>query len=119
MSQLKDIKPIVTIADDSLIYFLVVVFIVLLVITWTYWLMSKSRRNEDKKFALEQLQNLDFSNSKTTAYDFKKYAQYLCTDDNQAQFEQINHELEAYKYKKQVGSLDANLIQTIKGFIHV
>jgi cbb3-type cytochrome oxidase subunit 3 len=119
MSKLKDIKPIVTITDDSLIYFLTVVFIMLLAIAWAYWVISKSRRNEDKKFALEQLQKLDFSNSKTTAYDFKKYAQYLCTDDNQSQFEQINRELEAYKYKKQVDSLDTDLIQIIKGFIHV
>lgn len=119
MSQLKDIKPIVTITDNSLIYFLTIVFIILLITGFFYWKLRKAKYNDNRKNAILKLQELDYSNSKMVAYDFKKYAERLCNDDNKTQFEQINHALEHYKYKKQVDSLDPDLIQKIKEFINV
>ena len=119
MSKLKDIKPIATIADDSLIYFLIVLVILISVLTFLSWKAIKIRRNDDKKMALKKLQKLDFSNSKAVAYDFKKYAQLLCNENNMAQFKKINIDLEKYKYKKHVDDLDPILIQTIRRFIHV
>lgn len=119
MSQLKDIKPIVAITDDSLIYFLTIVFIILLITVFFYWKSRKAKHNDNRKNAIIKLQELDYSNSKMVAYDFKKYAEQLCRDDNKTQFEQINHALERYKYKKQVDRLDPNLIQKIKEFIDV
>lgn len=119
MSRLKDIKPIVDIVDDSLIYFSMVVFIVLLMVGFFYWKTIKAKRNDNRNNAIIKLQELDYSNSKMVAYDFKKYAEALCHDDNKIQFEQINHTLEQYKYKKQVENLNPDLIQKIKEFIHV
>lgn len=119
MNQLKDIKPIVVITDDSLIYFLIVLTIIVITLVLLYWKLIKTRRNVDKKIALKKLQALDFSNSKAVAYAFKKYAQLLCNETNQAKFKQINSDLESYKYKKQVGDLSPALIQTIQDFIRV
>ena len=119
MNQLKDIKPIVAIADNSVIYFLIVLTLIVITLVLLYWKLAKTRRNANKKIALKKLQALDFSNSKAVAYDFKKYAQLLCHETNQAKFEQINLDLEQYKYKKQVGDLSPALIQTIQGFIRV
>jgi len=119
MNQLKDIKPIVSINDDSLTYFLIIIGITLLIATFVYWKVKRVENSNSKKIALEKLQKLDFSNSKMTAYDFKKYGEVLCTDENKPQFDQINNNLEQYKYKKQVGKLDLKLIEKIKDFIHV
>ncbi len=119
MSKLKDIKSNMVISDDSLVYFLIIVFIMLSVAGFFYWKSIKSKRNNNRKNAIKKLQKLNFSNSKTTAYDFKKYAELLCTSDNKIQFNQINSELEKYKYKKHVADLDVALIQKIKRFIDV
>ncbi|WPE17292.1 hypothetical protein [Candidatus Thioglobus autotrophicus] len=119
MNQLKDIKPIVAIADNSLIYFLIALIIIAIALAFLYWKLGKKRHDSNKKIALKKLQALDFSNSKAVAYDFKKYAQLLCNETNQAKFKQINSDLESYKYKKQVGDLNPALIQTIQDFIRV
>lgn len=118
MNNLKDIKPIVTVPDDSLMYLLIATTGLLLV-GFFIWKVIKIKQNNDKKIAIENLRNLDFTNSKIVAYDFKKYAEMLCNDENKAQFEQINSDLEQYKYKKHVGDLEETLIQKIKDFIHV
>ncbi len=118
MSNLKDIKPIVSIADDSLSYLLMVIA-VLLIVAFFIRQIIKSRKKNDKQVAIEKLQKLDFSESKSVAYGFKKYAEVLCNSDNKAQFKQINNDLEKYKYKKYVDDLDPILIQQIKSFIHV
>ena len=118
MSKLKDIKSIVTVPDDSLMYLLIAT-IGLLLIIFFIWKVIKIKQNNDRKIAIENLRNLDFTDSKTVAYDFKQYAQILCNDENKAQFEQINSDLEQYKYKKHVADLEEVLIQKIKDFIHV
>ncbi len=118
MSKLKDIKSIVSIPDDSLSDLLIVVA-VLLIVAFFIWRAIKSRKNNDREVAIEKLQKLDFSDSKSVAYGFKRYAEILCNDTNKAQFKQININLGQYKYKKHVGDLDSILIQQIKEFIHV
>ena len=118
MSKLKDIKSIVTVPDDSLMYLLIATTGLLLIVFFI-WKVIKIKQNNDRKIAIENLKNLDFTDSKTVAYDFKRYAQILCNDENKAQFEQINSVLEQYKYKKHVGDLEKTLIQKIKDFIHV
>jgi lipopolysaccharide export LptBFGC system permease protein LptF len=118
MNQLKDIKPIVAISDNSLVYLLIIVFIAILIAIFFYWKTSASRRNDKRKIAAQKLQNLDFSDSKKTAYSFKKYAEYLCNHDNKDQLKQINQALMQYKYKKQVAELDPVLIEKIKDFIN-
>ncbi len=117
MDQIKDIKPIVAINDNSLVYFLLIVLVAILMAIFYYWKMSKKRNNE-RKIAIQQLQNLDFSDSKKTAYGFKKYAEVLCNEDNKTQLEQINNALMQYKYKQRVAELEPALIEQIKDFIN-
>jgi hypothetical protein len=40
------------------------------------------RRNDQKRSALKILKNLDFNDSKATAYTFSRYASVLVNDDN-------------------------------------
>ena len=118
MIKLRDIKPIVTVPDDSLMYLLIAITGLALV-GFFIWKAIKIKQNNDRKIAIEKLKKLDFNDSKTVAYDFKKYAQILCNEENKVQFEQINSDLEQYKYKKHVADLEEVLIQKIKDFIHV
>lgn len=122
IDQLKDIKPIVDIPDNSLIY-LTIVSIIALIMLWVLakfvWKKLKPSKDYLRKNALYQLQNLDFTHAKSVAYDFNRYGGFLLNDDNQKQFEQIQKTLIDYKYKKQVGVLDAKIITDIKEFINV
>lgn len=118
MNNLKDIKSIVTVPDDSLMY-LLIAMTGLVLAGFFIWKVIKIKQNNDRKIAIEKLKKLDFTDSKTVAYDFKRYAQILCNEENKAQFEQINGDLKQYKYKKHVADLEEVLIQKIKDFIHV
>ncbi|BAS67871.1 hypothetical protein [Bathymodiolus septemdierum thioautotrophic gill symbiont] len=123
METLKDIKPLVSIPDNSLIYLLIMLAVVLLILLifgryiWQNQMIK--RRNNDRKIALKALKELDFSNSKSTAYIFSAYASALVNETNAAEFEKINTALLTYKYKKQVGKLDAMLIAQIEAFVNV
>ncbi|CAB9543241.1 hypothetical protein BROOK1789C_792 [Bathymodiolus brooksi thiotrophic gill symbiont] len=123
MDTLKDIKPLVTIADNSFIYLLIVLFVVLLMVLVAGYFGWKKiqlkRRNDKKRKALKILKNLDFNDSKATAYTFSRYASALVNDSNMTDFEQINTALLAYKYKEKVEQLEQNLIEQIKGFLCV
>jgi hypothetical protein len=118
MNNLKDIKSIVTVPDDSLMY-LLIAMTGLVLAGFFIWKVIKIKQNNDRKIAIEKLKKLDFTDSKTVAYDFKRHAQILCNEENKAKFEQINGDLEQYKYKKHVADLEEVLIQKIKDFIHV
>jgi RNase P/RNase MRP subunit p30 len=72
-----------------------------------------------KRSALKILKNLDFNDSKATAYTFSRYASVLVNDDNIANFEKINTALLAYKYKEKVEQLEQGLIGKIKEFLCV
>ncbi|SMN15512.1 hypothetical protein CRYPD_546 [uncultured Candidatus Thioglobus sp.] len=123
MDTLKDIKPLVTIADNSFIYLLIALFVVLLMVLVAGYFGWKKiqlkRRNDKKRKALKILKNLDFNDSKATAYTFSRYAGALVNDSNMTDFEQINTALLAYKYKEKVEQLEQNLIEQIKGFLCV
>ena len=54
MSNLKDIKPIVSIADDSLSYLLMVIA-VLLIAAFFIRRIIKSKKKNDKQVAIEKL----------------------------------------------------------------
>lgn len=122
IDQLKAIKPIVSIPDNSLIYLLIIVFVSLIALLMIikFWIKKlKSSKNYLRKNALRQLQNLDFTNPKIVAYDFNRYANFLLNDYNKKQYEQIQNMLIDYKYKKQVGVLSDDLITKIREFIRV
>jgi hypothetical protein len=101
MDTLKDIKPLVTIADNSFIYLLIVLFVVLLMVLVAGYFGWKKiqlkRRNDKKRKALKILKNLDFNDSKATAYTFSRYASALVNDSNMTDFEQINTATTVFK----------------------
>lgn len=120
MDNLKDIKPLVIIADNSFIYLVIIIFIALLMLLILGYYIRKKlqlKRCNSKRIALNILKNLDFNDSKTTAYTFSHYASVLVNDRNIMDFEKINTALLDYKYKKQVNQLEKNLVEQIKVFL--
>jgi len=81
------------------------------------YLIFKFFKNKRPNPYLIKLKNLDFSDSKKTAYGFTEYAKYFLNDENRKFYEEIVKELEKYKYKPKVDNLESETINKIKKFI--
>jgi uncharacterized membrane-anchored protein YhcB (DUF1043 family) len=115
MIPIRDIKPNVEIIDYYFIAF--IIGLIILIIILTLFAIKKLKKKNPKKEILEKLKNLDFNNSKKTAYEFTKYARVFINEENKEKYEKIVKSLEKYKYKKIVPPLDEKDKETIKNFI--
>ena len=124
MQQLRDIKGIVEISDNSFLYlFGISVVIVLLFIAFLlYFRLRKKRiRRKFKKsaseLAKERIENIDYNDPKNVAYTFIEDVGKFIDQKKREEFKDIVKELEPYKYKKEVPSMDDILKSRIKDFI--
>jgi len=113
LHQLKDIKPNVEIVDYSFYVFMIFTTIILIALIIFAFKFFKKKENP----SLLALKNLDFSNSKKTAYEFTRLAKEFINEENKQLYEELEKELEKYKYKKNVDNLSPELIEKIKEFI--
>jgi len=113
LHKLKDIKPNIEIVDYSFYIFIIVCLILAaLVIVLAFKFLKK-----EKNPYLIKLYNLDFNNSKKTAYEFTKYAKYFLNENNKDEYKSLVKELEKYKYKPTVDKLEEETVKKIKKFI--
>ena len=121
LSSLKDIKTIVSIPDYSLyilIAIILVVVIVLVFIVYKYLTrIRKTKQLSSKQIAFNKLKNLDYENTKDVVYSFTIEGSLFVNEKNKDIFEQIQKELEEFKYKKDVQKLPNNLQNKIKEYI--
>lgn len=115
MNEIKihDIKPLAQINDFSLyIYMLLWILGILLlfIIVFLIYKFFKNRSNNKRKAYYKILENLDLNDSKISAYTITKYARLLVRNEREVKlYEELNEELEAFKYKKEVGPLSDNV----------
>jgi len=121
LSQLKDIKPIVEVPDNSLYILIAIVSIIIIVIlffTFRYFTrIKKTKQLTIKEITLKKLKNLDYEDTKEVVYNFSVDGILFINEKNKEQFEQLEKELEKYKYKKDVDKLPDELKAKIKDFI--
>jgi len=106
MIEINDIKPIVKIPDLSIyIYytlFIVAFLLLVVIIFYLYKFFKKKPKTIEQKY-YEKLQHINFENSKQSAYLISKYGKLLVKEERQIRlFEELNDELEVYKYKKEI-----------------
>lgn len=115
MNEIKihDIKPLVEINDYSLyIYMLLWILAVLffLALIFLVYRFFKNRKNNQRKEYYKILKELDLNDSKNSAYAITKYGRLLARNEREIKiFEELNEELEAFKYKKEVEALNSNV----------
>ena len=120
--KLHDIKPLVEVPDNSLLWFivtLVVSTIVLgLIFLAVYRFIKRKKAFNWQAFYLKELQALSLSDSKEAAYKVTEYGHKLLKDFEQHEaFDVLLKELEPYKYKKEVQKLDQKTQEMIQTFI--
>ena len=123
-SQLKDIKPLLEIPDNSYyIYWGLILFASLLALGILFFVSKKFWDNRKENLAkgyLEAIKNIDWKDSKKSAYQATHYARLLATDERKKElFSQLEPMLEQYKYKKVVDTLDADTQKQFNLYVQV
>ncbi|MDC0933169.1 hypothetical protein OAR97_04910 [Arcobacteraceae bacterium] len=116
MIKIHDIKPILEIPDVSIYFYyilIVLAFVSLGVgVYFIYQFIKPKKQTKEMKY-YKILQNLEFKNTKETAYTISKYANYLAKDDRQIRLlEELNNDLSSYKYKKDIDLQFSSNIKT-------
>jgi membrane protein insertase Oxa1/YidC/SpoIIIJ len=122
--QLKDIKPLLEIPDNSFyLYWGLIILAVLIVLVLVYFLVKKlwkQRKINLAKGYLEKLKEIDWQNTKRSAYDATHYARLLATDERRKElFSQLEPLLEQYKYKKEVNEVDQDTLNHFNLYVQV
>jgi len=110
-AQLRDIKPLLEIPDSSYyIYWGLIGFGLLLLIGILFFVAKRVWENRKINLAkgyLQALKDIDWEDSKKSAYEATQYARLLATDERKKElFSQLEPMLEKYKYKKEVDEID-------------
>jgi hypothetical protein len=116
---IRDIKPNVEIVD---IYFYLFLFFFTFVIVSLVILIYKfltQKKPSVKQKAYEEIKNFDYTDSKKVAYSFKELAKPLINEENQNLYDEINKDLEAYKYKPNVPAISDEIKEKIENFLRL
>lgn len=125
-SQIHDIKDIVKIPDNSIFIYYGLILLALIITMSILILIIKYFRNKkvnQKKIYFDILKDIEFKNSKEDAYLITKYLRLIVQEDREKILaNELINELEDYKYKKEVSSIDSNIknkLTTLLGVIDV
>jgi len=123
-AQLRDIKPLLEIPDSSYtIYWGLISVGSLLLFGILFFVAKKLWENRKINLAkgyVEALKNIDWKETKRSAYDATHYARLLATDERKKElFSQLEPMLEKYKYKKEVDALDEETQKQFNLYVQV
>jgi hypothetical protein len=125
---IHDIKPIVDIQEYSFYYFLGISFVALLFVGAIAFLIYKYIKQKNaynvKKEHFKIINELDFTNTKESAYAITLYGATFKDDSDRHKemYKNIVDRLEVYKYKKDVEVFDKEIlgyIELYKGMLDV
>ena len=121
MEELKDIKGIIEVPDYSLwILLSIIACVVFCLIILIYFFKNKRKKRKKptlKQIAMKNLKEINFDDTKGAVYSFCENFQYFIDEKNKESFEQLQKELEIYKYKKEIEKLSDEEKNRIKNMI--
>ncbi|MCW8820745.1 MAG: hypothetical protein OQK45_00845 [Sulfurovum sp.] len=122
--QLRDIKPLLEIPDSSYyIYWGLIIFTGLLILGIVFFVLKKLWDNRKVNLAkgyLKALKEIDWIQTKSSAYKATHYARLLATDERRKElFSQLEPMLEQYKYKKEVDNIDQDTQNKFNLYVQV
>ena len=121
MEELKDIKGIIEVPDYSLwILLSIIACVVFCLIILIYFFKNKRKKRKKptlKQIAMKNLKEINFDDTKGAVYSFCENFQYFIDEKNKESFEQLQKELEIYKYKKEIEKLSDEQKNRIKNMI--
>jgi len=123
-AQLRDIKPLLEIPDSSYyVYWGLIGIGILLAMGVLFFVLKKlwdNRKINLEKGYLEAIKNIDWVDTKKSAYEATHYARLLATDERRKElFSQLEPMLEQYKYKKEVEQVDTDTRNKFNLYVQV
>jgi len=122
MEELKDIKGLVDVPDDSLMHLLLSlgggVLLIVLLLGLLWWRRKPKRRRQrisPQERAKAQLQAIDFADTKESVYAFSEATQQL--NPHHQGLQELLKELEQYKYQREVPRLSEEHKASMKKII--
>ena len=117
----NDIESIVEIGDFSLYYLIALIFFGTIAIYFIikYILKFIKSRKDNRKVYIQILKNLDWSNSKETAYQITKYGRLIKVERGEKLLEDLILELDIYKYRKETSKISDKIKGQFKVFMEV
>jgi signal recognition particle subunit SEC65 len=124
LEKLREIKGIVEVHESSLENLIVLIALLLLgvlVLGGVFYFYKNRRRRRKrptpKEVALERLRNINYQDTKEVAYTFSTDGYLWIDEQSEEEFRDIEKELIAYKYKKEIPELTDELKAGVKKFI--
>ena len=123
--ELRDIKPLLEIPDNTYYIFMALVFLGIAFLFLMVGLLVKKfwkkKKVDMKQVYFKRLKSLDWRNTKQSAYEATELGRILTLDDERGReiYEQLVLRLEAYKYKKEVPSLDEETLLQYNLLVHI
>ncbi len=123
-AQLRDIKPLLEIPDSSYaLYWGLILSVSLLIVGLVLFFAIKIWKNRKinlEKGYLEVIKQIDWLDSKKSAYEATHYARLLANDEKRKElFTQLSPMLEQYKYKKEVENIDEETQKLFNLYVQV
>ena len=123
MEQLRDIKGIVEVHDNSLLLLIATITLVVIVLGVTGYFIKRKMRKKRRfrktplELARERIEAIDFDDPKSVAYTFIEEVAPFVHEEEKELYKALVQQLEPYKYKKEVPQMDAALKEKIRAFI--
>jgi hypothetical protein len=122
--ELRDIKPLLEIPDDSYTIFVVLalfmgllIFSLLLILFKKIWL---KRKVDMRKVYSQRIKNVDWKHTKQAAYEVTFFGRFLADDPKiEGIYKQLLPMLEPYKYRKNVPALDEETLKQYNLLVHI
>jgi len=121
LEQLKSIRADETITINLFPYFIGFSIAIIILALILFFIMKKKKKLDKKQLARLHLKAIDLQTleDKQIAYQFCEYGNICVEDHYRDEFEKIERQLERFKYKKEIPSLDNELKNQIKDYIRV
>jgi len=121
---LHDIKPLVEVPDNSLLFLIAIgIGALLVLVALTFWLLrlyKQSKSENLRKSYLEKIHQVDTDNAKEAAYEISYYGRLLAENKRELEMlESLDSRLSQYKYKKDVEKLDDDTLGYYRLFLEV
>lgn len=121
--KLNDIKGLVDIPDNSVFIFSALVFfalILLFLLVLFIIKVLKNRKKDLRKEYFEILENIDFNDSKQSAYTITKYVRLLARNEREQKIaNELIEELALYKYRKEVTTIKKETKAKLSTFMDI
>jgi len=123
--ELRDIKPLLEIPDNTYYLFMALVFVsiafTLMIVGLLVKKFWKKKKLNMKQVYFKRLKNLDWRNTKQSAYEATELGRVLTVGNERGIeiYEQLVPMLASYKYRKEVPTLDEETLMQYNLLVHI